>query len=377
MTERIYYLDALRGILMMGGVLLHAGYVASSGHTWLVSGSGGSIAAYFMVEIIHYFRMPAFFVVSGFFCLMTLHKYGTEKFLSVRLKRIVIPTITTALTLNLLQRIFLDELNSKAFSLRSYFLEGQWDSHLWFLVYLFFYFILAALFYALTPLWLVKRVTAFAIPNPKAMAYGMLLALPCFTLVLQGIDSTVVSLTYDIGGVIDTYQFLYYIQFFIVGYWLYSHPGVMDALVRIDIWKLILTIAVGVGAYALWGGGETYLRVAIAEYTRMLWVWAAVALCLGLFRRYANGGGKTLRYLSEASYTVYLFHHFLVVLIAAVLLHVSTNPLVLLLVTSASAFSIALAIHHFVVRRFDWAAYLFNGKVNCQKQPVSLMIAAQ
>ena len=347
---------------MMGGVLLHAGYVASIGHTWLISGSGGSLAAYFMVEIIHYFRMPAFFVVSGFFCLMTLRKYGTKVFLSVRLKRIAVPLLTTALTLNLIQRIFLDELNSWEFSLYGYFNEGRWVSHLWFLVYLIFYFLLAALFHAITPAKMVKQITNFPIPYKKTMAFVLLLLLPLSSVALRGFDSVVVSLTYDLGGIIDTYEFLYYFQFFVFGYWLFSRPMVLDALVRIPIWKLVLAIVAGAWANSLWGGAENYWRSAIDEYTRMVWVWAAVALCLGLFFRFANGGSRLMRYFSEASYTVYLFHHLLVIIIAAMLLHISTPPLALLFLTSSGAFIIALGVHHFLVRRVPFVRYLFNGK---------------
>src|SRR3546814_11438688 len=70
-----------------------------------------------------------------------------------------------------------------------------------------------------------------------------------------------------------------------------------------------------------------------------------------LFRRWADRPSRTNRYLSDASYSIYLLHHLPVVVMASFLL-----PLALpawckfaLVLVIASLFS--LAAHHYLVRR--------------------------
>lgn len=93
--------------------------------------------------------MPAFFIVSGFFCYMTLNRYGARLFLRVRIPRILISLIITALTLNSLQNIILSEYRPLAPSIFSveYMLQGIWVSHLWFLISLIYYFVFSAVVY--------------------------------------------------------------------------------------------------------------------------------------------------------------------------------------------------------------------------------------
>ena len=57
-TNRIHSLDALRGCLMLLGVYFHI----AAFHYAIY---GGFIALF--VGLVHYFRMPAFFLISGFF----------------------------------------------------------------------------------------------------------------------------------------------------------------------------------------------------------------------------------------------------------------------------------------------------------------------
>ena len=89
--------------------------------------------------------MPAFFIVSGYFCLLTIKRYGPQKFFNVRIKRIVIPLVTTAITLNTIQILILNYTGWKNIDFETYVLTGGWISHLWFLVNLIVYFSIAFL----------------------------------------------------------------------------------------------------------------------------------------------------------------------------------------------------------------------------------------
>jgi hypothetical protein len=71
MDDRRYYgLDALRGGMMMLGIVLHAAtlYLASPPpHAPFTTDPNNSYAMDLLFDFIHSFRMPVFFVLAGFF----------------------------------------------------------------------------------------------------------------------------------------------------------------------------------------------------------------------------------------------------------------------------------------------------------------------
>ena len=94
--ERRYDMDALRGIAMSLGIVLH-GTLSFIPNAWpaediraLSDGEG------FYDEIlsaIHGFRMPLFFLLSGFFTSMVWRRRGAFSLIRQRFKRIVLPLI--------------------------------------------------------------------------------------------------------------------------------------------------------------------------------------------------------------------------------------------------------------------------------------------
>jgi len=76
-------------------------------------------------------------VVAGFFSLLIFDRYGSERFVSLRMRRIALPFFTTLLTVNVLQEWFLAQFvysnQGPAFSV------SAWVGHLWFLGYLMLY----------------------------------------------------------------------------------------------------------------------------------------------------------------------------------------------------------------------------------------------
>lgn len=87
---RFHGLDCVRAAAMLLGVFYHA----IQSNMFTPDGLTSSMASAFVVmEFLHCFRMPLFFMVSGFFCAMMLHKYGLKKYLVKRLFRILIPML--------------------------------------------------------------------------------------------------------------------------------------------------------------------------------------------------------------------------------------------------------------------------------------------
>ncbi|MBL1218625.1 MAG: hypothetical protein D8M59_14165 [Planctomycetes bacterium] len=90
MTKRRHDLDALRAFAMLLGIVLHAALSFIDG-PWVVQDQSQAPVLGVIVSAIHGFRMPIFFLLSGFFTTMLWHKRGLVGLLSHRAKRIALP----------------------------------------------------------------------------------------------------------------------------------------------------------------------------------------------------------------------------------------------------------------------------------------------
>ena len=92
---RRHDLDALRAFAMLLGIVLH-GALAFIPGAWAVTdasveGDGTPFAL--LTAAIHGFRMPVFFLMSGFFTAMLLRQRGLRSLLRHRAQRILLPLV--------------------------------------------------------------------------------------------------------------------------------------------------------------------------------------------------------------------------------------------------------------------------------------------
>lgn len=92
-TKRWHDLDALRAIAMLLGIGLHAAISFTPDVTDWVQDSQQHEAFGFFVAAIHGFRMPVFFLMSGFFTAMLWRRRGMVSLLKQRFKRIFLPLL--------------------------------------------------------------------------------------------------------------------------------------------------------------------------------------------------------------------------------------------------------------------------------------------
>ena len=96
--QRRHDLDALRATAMLLGIVLHAA-LSFSPIPWSVSDKNQSEFFTILFAVIHGFRMPLFFLISGFFTAMLWRKRGLAGLLKQRAVRIVLPLILGCLTI--------------------------------------------------------------------------------------------------------------------------------------------------------------------------------------------------------------------------------------------------------------------------------------
>ncbi|MEM8817876.1 MAG: acyltransferase family protein, partial [Pseudomonadota bacterium] len=92
---RYHYMDNLRALAMLAGVLFHAALAYSPflHEVWLGSSPQKSVAMDALAWFSHLFRMPLFFLIAGFFAAYLVGKRGVAGFLRNRAVRILIPLV--------------------------------------------------------------------------------------------------------------------------------------------------------------------------------------------------------------------------------------------------------------------------------------------
>ncbi len=96
--KRRHDLDALRAIAMLLGIILHAALSFTS-IPWTVNDSQQNEIFYYLFAAIHGFRMPLFFLISGFFTAMLWRKRGLGGLIRQRIQRILLPLLIGCLTI--------------------------------------------------------------------------------------------------------------------------------------------------------------------------------------------------------------------------------------------------------------------------------------
>jgi glucan biosynthesis protein C len=93
--ERLHALDAVRGLALLLGIVLHAtmSFIPAPTRFWIIQDTHPSMTLALLFFAIHVFRMTTFFVMAGFFAHMSFHRRGTAGFLKDRLQRIVLPLL--------------------------------------------------------------------------------------------------------------------------------------------------------------------------------------------------------------------------------------------------------------------------------------------
>jgi glucan biosynthesis protein C len=332
-------LDALRGLLMLLGVILHAALIYSTRAAWAISDPQQHPAFDAVYHVIHTFRMPTFFMISGLLCAAGLRK-GAGRFLAGRTPRLLVPLAATALLVNSVQVA----LVSGPATFWADYTGGRWVGHLWFLLDLLVYVHLATAVRAFAP-----RVLDW---QPPTAGGAVLLALPLATAAVRWAGDRFLGPGASFVGFLNLADLLYYLPFFAFG--LLYQPGRNTAqLRRLAAWAVPL-LAVAVILRPNGGAEGGYIDAAVS--------WAASLACLAAGRALLNRPSALARALADASYTVYLLHQVVVVALGLALVPADLPAGAKFAVVATGGFLIPWAAHVFLVRRYRWLRFLFNGR---------------
>ena len=144
-SQRFYDLDALRAMAMFLGIVLHASVfiLPEMEPLWPIhdAAAEGDPTYKLVIETIHGFRMPVFFLLSGFFTALLWQRRSLRALMTQRLRRVGIPLAVGCFTVIPLSiwilayaSGFQEPYNFPLWLLPLVWLFGL--AHLWFLWYL-------------------------------------------------------------------------------------------------------------------------------------------------------------------------------------------------------------------------------------------------
>lgn len=375
---RQYHWDFARAFYLLLGIPFHAAVVYSTHFVWSVSSPRHSPLLTLIADGIHVFRMPGFFILAGYFSMMMLSRQGAGEWLGKRMIRLGLPLATATLTILPLQIVIQQygfvvsgELAPARLGAGIVFSETHfdepWVSHLWFLYCLIAYSAGLAAIVWLTGAERFRRLVAAAADfglKHRWFAFAALAAV-CAVMAL------ILPELYRVGGKHMPAAVAYnsYAVYFYLGAAIFI-SGPLRAWYSGIGWA-----AFGIGCLL----GLVSLITPVTPWSQAVFMICGVISALmitGFITRVAtirfNSHNPAIKKIVDASFTIYLFHHPVIFMMATLFLTLDWPPVLEWIITFSVACVVSYGIHQLIARS-PLLLFLFNG-VQAKKpaaQPLS------
>lgn len=360
---RLHGLDALRAAMMLLGLVLHAGvsFTAQPSPVWPYQADRTSLVFDLLLMVIHLFRMPAFFLMAGFFAALLYRRRGWRGLIENRLRRIALPLIGAWLVLFPLWATGFDFAlgGGDADALTATWgrvVDGRRTQpvslmHLWFLYYLLLFYAAAVAIGRLAPGIAVAIASVppagsrWVASGPGVAGLGAITALALAPMTYPGIDADLSLL--PAPRIVAAYGL-----FFASGWWLFEHPRALPELAR-RTWALLgcavpgslLYVALVLSPLRRSAPGQ-----ALALLTAGIIIWCWVLGLVGFFLRYCSGSASWRRYVADAAYWVYLVHVVVIIWTVGALAPSDLRARWQFLIALAVGTVVSFATYHYGVR---------------------------
>ncbi|MCW7536821.1 acyltransferase family protein [Aquabacterium sp. A7-Y] len=384
-SQRLHALDNLRAILMWLGIVLHVAVNHVAGDSpvpWRDERT--TPVADFLLAFIHAFRMPAFFIVAGFFVARLVAQRGHRGMLKHRLLRLGLPFA-------LFWPPIFAGMVASSMAFLHLMARGTWGldpallppppgqpmintMHLWFLYLLLWFSVLTAAFGwardAVPPRLREAASKLFRVLGSVWWGF-LVLALP---LALAGAfyKDGIVTPT---GSFIPPWtEWLHNGLFFLFGLQLHRHQTTLFVHYQRHIGLhavvgLLFFGAAGVLSTVQHQSAQAMPQMALAiafVYNCASWLWSFALL--GAFLRWLPQHNRVLRYLSDSAYWVYLVHMLGTIGFGALLYGVPLPALAKMALNIAATSLAGLLSYQLLVRRTPLGRLLNGGRPTGQRR---------
>ncbi|MCS7466485.1 acyltransferase [Stieleria sp. ICT_E10.1] len=375
--DAIVGFDALRAMAALAVVALHAGVPYARhpmpGLLWPVWDTSSRIVdgVFWSIEVI---IMPLFLMMAGFLLCHSSRRHSPGRLIQSRAKRLLIPLAFGVVvilpislyiwTAGLVVEGVVPAIKLKSLKFPTPISEQIWGlSHLWFLLYVFLYVVVAAGLIRAASRTPFARITQ-AVSRPKVL----MAILVCVAV------TTLAAAPQVVWGFQHAFlpvpsKWIYSGVFFAAGYGLAMHDRELHWVTKssprlLAIGVVLLSTSVLLGTWSLEHSlGTSTPNHAATFLMALLTVAAASTVTLGAIgasTRYITHVPRPIRYLASASFWIYLVHHPLLGLIHCDIkwLWPVASPLVKMSVSFLAATSLSLLMYESFVRRTRFGQWL-------------------
>lgn len=310
-TARVNSIHAIRAIAALLGVAIHDcfAYTVNPIPEWGLSALETRFVFDYWASWIHMFRLPVFFFLAGFLGYESLQRLTVFEFIKRRFLRIAVPFSVIVAILNFPS--FLMQIYLHGFECWKYLWLLFYNlRYLWFLQYL-------LTFYAIT-LFLhlcikILKPTPFLVTTDRIIR--QLLKSPALWALLIMINSICLYTTHSLYTPVllkfvpSASLLIIYFLSFSFGWYLAKNEDLVTTLFNCKIWYCIpgiMTTAIYFYFlfYTVHSENSRMLIVFLYALCSWFWFYFFITFCMKYFTR----NNTVLKYLSGASYWIYLIH---------------------------------------------------------------------
>jgi glucan biosynthesis protein C len=357
---------------MVLGIPFHVGLMYSTGPAWFISSADKSLPITLVTGLLTSSRMPVFFVMAGILSALVLERRDRTAWLKRRVVRLMIPFCTSALVLSpVVMLVIADQraslsgttnLGREVFFLLTH-TGYHWIGHLWFLIVLME---MSVLTFVLSP-WLPKSRAWVAgrLSNGDGCLGWRMAIIFCAVLIPFRIaaagtfflfqDSS--SVVFQAAEALELETFLKMLPFFVIGLLMYQ-----QRIMAFHKDKIVLVLAAATLLIYAFSFGHTGNSWRLLGY-----VSGGIAAPLVCFSMLSLGAARWtrhnayVRHFKDASFTIYLTHYPICVVIGYFLVASDLNIYASYTLNIALTLALSLLCHEFISRHRT-TRLLFNGE---------------
>jgi len=374
MNERRYDLDWLRVMAILLLHLFHSAMPFVSEWGWHIKNPETSNLFLEFNYFLSKWRMPILFFISGIGTVFVLNQFSANYYIQQRTKRLIVPLLFGMLVVVPPQIYFERISNGVPYTsyfdfFPSIFTTGAYPSgnlswhHLWFIVYLFIYSLIAIPLFWYFNSRNGKITLDYVAKIPKGFglyALGLILFIASFLYFW---------FTEETHALIDDWAgFTRYFLYFIFGCLISTHATFWNTIennrrlhLKLAFFSIIsINILRWNDIEPVWGWNlPNLLFLALMVFNAWFWVLAI----LGYGKKYLNFNNRILKYANEGIYPFYILHQTFIVIIAYYVVQVKNESILnkYLFLTFVS-FILTIGVYEFLVKPYNWARFFFGMK---------------
>lgn len=352
-NTRKHYIDNIRWVTVALVVLYHVVYLFNSKGVI----SNISVTGIPQMDGILYFIYPWFmcllFVIGRMSARYSLEKRSNKAFADERVKRLLIPSLAGIFILGWISGWVTNRYTDM--------FGGNGDVIPGFIKYFIFCLM------GIGPLWFAHELFLASMillllrcidKNDRLWELGGKVNMAVLFLMVIAVwgSSSILN-----TPLIEVYRNGIYIFMFLLGYYVFSHEKVTDALAEHHIWLTVLAVGTGIG-YTIYFYGENYASQSCLKHPfTNFYAWIMILAVLGLFKAHFNGTNAFAEYMTKRNFGFYVLHYPLLVIIAYVVTSYLQLPMLLNYLLILTGEVILLPVLYEIVSRIPFFRFLLLG----------------